>query len=779
VSPIPSKNHQFLLSRKTVNLSIALAVSLLVLPNAILAEEETLILEEVIVTAQKREQSLQEVPISIRAIGETELRAMGADDFSSYANAVPAVNFQDRGPGRNKLVIRGISPSVSTSAATVGVYIDDMPVADQVSNPDLKLFDVDRIEILRGPQGTLYGEGSMGGTIHIITNQPDASDFYGNIEGTGASVSEGDSGYALNAMVNIPLVEDKLAVRVVAYGRDYGGWVDNLNAENSDKNINDEDTKGFRAALKWWATDNLNLTLMAMHQNTDAGGQNADGGYETFLAGGFLASIRPSEVDRNEINQPVDETIEDEYDRYNLRIEYSLPFADLISVSSVFDRERGQAVNTPQIAVGRGLLEGHTLVEASTEIFTQEVRLVSNGSGPLEWTAGVFYKDSDRTETQFDQSNSMIDVPTYFGSGFALIIPGDMSSLVVDTATNVKQYAIFGDMTYRFSDAWAISAGLRYFEEEQKAVASLAGDVGFDANTVLGSFGVPFDFRLLGSGVAVDVNGVVPDGSFEQDDSATTPRFNLAYTPDDDTLVYGTISQGFRSGGVNVFAHAQLLAPALGLAPPIIIQPSYDSDSLWNYELGFKSMWMGGRMSFNGAVFYQDWSDVQVVEESNGSFVIVNGGSAHSAGIEGEINLLATENLEFSLGAAWIEAEYDEDVPAQGIISGDRLPDVPSYNLGLAATWNFTVFNLDSFLRGDFLLVGDQVLITPGLDGNQDIDSYGNINLRFGIGSERWYAQLFVDNLTDEDAELTAEFSRGGYYRLKPRTFGLTVGLHF
>jgi outer membrane receptor protein involved in Fe transport len=655
-----------------------------------------------------------------------------------------------------------------------------MPVADQLSNPDLKLFDVERIEILRGPQGTLYGEGSMGGTIHIITNQPDTSGFYGNIEGTGAAVNDGDPGYALNGMVNIPLIEDKLAVRLVAYGRDYGGWIDNLYADNSDKNVNDEETVGYRAALKWWATDNLGVTLMAMHQDTDAGGQNADGGYDTFLAGGFLASIRPSAVDRNEIHQPIDEIINDEYDRYNLRLEYGLPFADLISVSSWFDRERGQSVNTPEIAVGRGLLEGHTLVDASSEIFTQEIRLVSTGQGPLDWTVGVFYKDSDRTETQFDQSNSMIDALTYIGSGFTVIVPGEMSSLVVANEINVKQSAIFGDVTYWFHDSWSASFGLRYFEEEQKSKASLAGTIGFDANTVLGQFGVPFDFALLGSGVAIDVNGVVPDGSFEQDDDATNPRFNLSYTPNDDTLIYGTISQGFRSGGVNVFAHAQLLGPALGLLPPIIIKPSYDSDSLWNYELGLKSMWLGGRMSFNGAIFYQDWSDVQVAEVSNGAFVITNGGAAHSAGIEAEINWLASESLEFSLGGAWIEAEFDEDLPTGAFLKGDRLPDVPDYNLGLAATYSFTVFdNLDGFLRGDFLLVGSQSLIRPAFDSSETVDGYGNINLRLGIDAERWYAQLFVDNLTDEDAELTAEFSRGGYYRLKPRTIGLTVGLHF
>ena len=251
MSPILGKNHQSPLGSKAVSLGVALAVSLCVSPTTVLAQDEVLVIEEVIVTAQRREENLQEIPISIRAIGEAELRAMGADDFNSYVNSIPAVNFQNRGPGRNKLVIRGISPSVSTSAATVGVYIDDMPVADQLSNPDLKLFDVERIEILRGPQGTLYGEGSMGGTVLIHTNQPDASSFYGNVEGTGELVKSGDAGWSLNGMVNIPLLEDKLALRLVAYGRDHGGWIDNISATNSSKDVNNEDTTGYRASLKW------------------------------------------------------------------------------------------------------------------------------------------------------------------------------------------------------------------------------------------------------------------------------------------------------------------------------------------------------------------------------------------------------------------------------------------------------------------------------------------------------------------------------------------------
>jgi len=782
-----------LFSKKAVSLGVAMALSQAVLPNTVFAEEtaEESGIEVIVVTSQKRVQNLQEVPISVTALGEDELKAMGADDFGSYANNIPGVNFQNRGPGRNKIVVRGISPSVGTSAATVGVYIDDMPIADQTSNPDLKMFDIDRVEVLRGPQGTLYGEGSMGGTIRIITNQPDVSDFSTRLEATYGDISDGGNEVSLNGMVNIPLIEDTLGLRVVAYGRDNDGWINNIHPTNSAENINNEETDGYRASLKLVASDNLSMTLMAMHQNTDVGGQTADGGFENsvdfFSATGV--SSQPSSVSNNEISQAFAETINDEFDRYNLAIDYELSFATLTSVSSYFDRTRAQTTNNPPIAAGRGLLEGHFDIEAGTKTFTQEIRLVSNSNDALQWTVGAFYKDSERTETQFDLSSSMIDVETYIGSllmtGVGVITPGADSSMVIDTKIDVKQMAVFADFTYQFDDKWSASIGGRYFEEEQKSVASLGGSVGFSANAVFGfpplnAYGIPFDPALLGQGIAIPVDGAVPDGMYELEDDAFNPRFNVSYTPDEDTLIYVTASQGFRSGGVNVFAHAQQLAPALGLAPPITIKPSYESDSLWNYEIGYKGMSDDATVRLNAAAYYQDWSDVQVAEMANGAFVIVNGGSAHSMGIEAELTILLTDDLLVSLGVSYVEAEFDEDLQTGAFAKGDSLPDVPSYNFSLAATYNFYLTDdLPGYFRADISAVDGSSLITPALDGSTEVDGYQTANLRLGIDSDTWYASIYINNLTDEVADLGAEFSRGGYYHNKPRTIGLTVGYSF
>jgi len=782
-----------LFSKKAVSLGVAMALSQSLAPNVAFAEEsaDESGIEVMVVTSQKRVQNLQEVPISVTALGEDELKAMGADDFGGYANNIPGVNFQNRGPGRNKIVVRGISPSVATSAATVGVYIDDMPIADQTSNPDLKMFDIDRVEVLRGPQGTLYGEGSMGGTIRIITNQPDVSDFSTRLEATYGNISNGGNEVSLNGMVNIPLIEDTLALRVVAYGRDNDGWIDNINPTNTSTDINDEQTGGYRAALKYVASDNLSMTFMAMHQNTDVGGQSADGGFENAVD--FFSptgvSSQPSSVSDNEISQPFAETINDEFDRYNLAIDYELSFATLTSVSSYFDRTRAQTTNNPPIAAERGLLEGHFDVEAGTKTFTQEIRLVSNGNDELQWTVGTFYKDSKRTETQFDVSNSMIDVETYIGSllttGVGVIVPGANSSMVVDTKIDVEQIAVFADFTYQFDDKWSASIGGRYFEEEQKSVASLGGNIGFSANAVFGfpplnAYGIPFDPALLGQGISIPVDGAVADGIYELEDSAFNPRFNVSYKPDQDTLVYVTASQGFRSGGVNVFAHAQQLSPALGLAPPITIKPSYDSDSLWNYEVGYKGMSDDANIRLNAAAYYQDWSDVQVAKMANGAFVIVNGGSAHSMGVEAELTVLLTDDLLVSLGGSYVEAEFDEDLQTGAFSKGDSLPDVPSYNFSLAATYNFEINDdLMGDIRVDISAVDGSSLITPAPDGSIEVDGYQTANLRLGVEGENWYASFFINNLTDEVADLGAEFSRGGYYHNKPRTIGLTVGYSF
>lgn len=782
-----SVKNKPLFSKKAVSLGVAIALSQCTLPAVAFAEEaEESGIERIVVTSQKRVQNLQEVPISVRALGEGELSEMGVDDFSGYANSVSGVNFQNRGPGRNKLVVRGISPSVGTSAATVGVYIDDMPIASQLSTPDLKMFDIERVEILRGPQGTLYGEGSMGGTIKVITNQANASELTAKFESSYSNISVGGNNLALNGMINIPLIEDELALRVVAYERDNEGWIDNTHPSNSGKNINDEQTDGYRAALKWTPLDDLNISLLAMHQTTDVGGQTAIGGYSTAIDSTSPTGVglQASTVGDNETSQPFAEIIADEFDRYNLTIDYELSFASFTSVSSYFDRDRLQTTNNPTIAVGRGLLDSHFSVEAGTKTFTQEIRLVSNGNGPLQWVVGAFYKDSERTETQFDQSNSMIDQTAYltglFTTGIGVVAPAADSSMVVDTQVDIEQKAVFADFSYKFNDLWAVSLGARYFEEEQKSTASLFGDIGFSANFLLSQVGAPFDPAVLGSGLSIPVTGVVTDGSFELDDSAFNPRFNLSYTPDEDTLVYGTISQGFRSGGVNMFSHAQLLAPALGLGAPITIKPSYNSDSLWNYELGYKTMSDDAEIRFNAAVYHQKWSDVQVSEITNGAAVIVNGGSAHSTGFEAEITILLTDDLLVSLGGSYVEAEFDQDLQTGAFAKGDSLPDVPNYNISIAATYNFDITDdLPAYLRADYSAVDGSSLIVPALDGSTEVDGYQTANLRLGVESEYWYASLYINNLTNEEADLGAEFQRGGYFQNQPRTIGLTVGYSF
>lgn len=442
--------------------------------------------EEILVTASRRSVNSQDLAMSIRALSEKQLMDIGADDFADYVNLVPGLNFSERGPGESRIIIRGVASN--TGVSTVGLYLDELPVQDQGRNPDSKLFDVERVEVLRGPQGTLYGEGSMGGAIRIITNKADPSSYRAAADVSLFEVKGGGTSYALNGMVNVPLVEDKFAVRVVGLYRDEAGYVDNVALGQKDVNTNE--TTGVRVTGRLLASDRLTITALYNYNKVKTGG---------------LFGIDPDLSDLQQA-RVLEEPLRDSYNQYGLTIEYAFPWANLTSATSYFTRDVGFIRNAGGSA--------HVDVGADDKILVQEVRLVSSTDGPFQWLAGLFYKEAKYRQTAFFVDPTF---PEFLGGP---VLVEDSSS------SKAEQMAAFGEISYRLADKLEATAGLRLFREK------LSG-------------------RTVASGIPLIFPNGPEDISNKGDNNVVTPKFALSYKASDDALLYGIIAKGYRQGGFN------------------------------------------------------------------------------------------------------------------------------------------------------------------------------------------------------------------------------------
>jgi outer membrane receptor protein involved in Fe transport len=420
--------------------------------------------EEITVTGLKHEQALQDVPASIQALTAETLEDMGADDFTDYARNVPALNFADLGPNRVEINLRGMG-KLSAGNATVGVYIDDIAVADSFNNPDLKLFDVERVEILRGPQGTLYGESSMGGAIRLLTNAADPAGLAYKFDATGSSTSGGGENWFGNAMVNLPMPRDTFALRLVGYLRDEDGWVDNpfLGLEN----LNHAETEGARASARWFASESTILTLTGTAQNLDAGGQpfTTDICDPDFFCFGDLEQFTTvAETDEEELRQAVG------------NFQHVFSWGELVVIGGWVDREYDRIIDF-------GLPGSFT---SDQKIVSGEARL-ADSTAKTNWVGGVYYK-------KWDQDNTLIieNLPI---EGLGLVEFGNFIFF------NTEDTSLFGEATHYFNDKWSGTLGLRAFEEEKHDpfTQTIDGfpfdesDLSSDESDLLPKLGLAFD----------------------------------------------------------------------------------------------------------------------------------------------------------------------------------------------------------------------------------------------------------------------------------------------
>jgi iron complex outermembrane recepter protein len=445
-------------------------------------------LDVVNVTAQRRSERLQDVPAAITAITGAQIEKSGFDEFADYARTVPGLSFIDRGPGKTKITLRGVSSGVTMdNQSPVGVYFDEMPVSYPSYNPDLRLYDVERIEVLRGPQGTLYGAGSMGGTIKVITRKPELNILEGSVNTVLSRTRFGTDNWRVNAMLNVPVVTDKIALRAVLYKRDEGGFIDNA-ALGSD-NVNRDRTEGLRVGARWVLSPDLEVLGTVFSQRTKLGGTQ-----ETDTALGPLRQARQ-----------VHELGVDNFDQLNATVNYNLGWAKLLSSTSLFDRHPGANRDISSfVPLGQPVSLNS---EYPSKRFSQELRLTSPGGQRWDWIAGAFYLDQKSPLVQHAPVGS----------------PPTMSLLDSVINRDETQKALFGEVNYRFTDKLKGTAGLRWFDVNQS----------FD----LSSSGPIVGGQRTDSGVAAE--------------TGLTPKFVLSYQMSPNQMVFAQAAKGFRVGGTN------------------------------------------------------------------------------------------------------------------------------------------------------------------------------------------------------------------------------------
>ena len=670
--------------------------------------------EVIIVTAQKRSQSLQDVPFSLSAIGGDDLETLGGEGFDTFARRIPGLQFTTSLSGRTQLSMRGISSGLDASDqpqvnTTVGLYLDETEISMSASNPDLQLFDLERVEVLRGPQGTLFGSGSMSGVIRLISRKPNTEDYELTLSSEVNSIRGGDIGYTFRGVGNVPL-GDNAAFRILGYFDRVGGHFDNpiLGLENTD----DVATYGGRLSFLVNPNERSSILAKVVYQKREADDFDNWDALNPFPERGVFV-LEPAD---NEI------FIAD------LAIDYDFGFAALTSATAYRDRSD---INRSEANGFAGFL-GVPRLEVpglpfptfgSQQGFSQELRLASTSDGRLEWVVGGFFSTLDRLFTQ------ALDYPGIEAGGF--VPPGSVFGVQTDRVfdgrfeVDTVQYAAFVDATYFITDKLSVAAGFRYAEYEQD---------------------VDIDFRGIFAGSGQQLQESTSEGRFN-------PRFNVSYDFDVDRKAYFQAAQGFRLGGVNEpvplpACEANLIALGFEDGRP----GGFESDGLWNYEIGLKSQFHDRRITFNVAAFNIDYSDVQTQTRLDCAFsVIVNAGELTSRGVEVEFAADVTDWLSLGVNATYTDSTLSSSESALGE-EGDRAPFVPKwafnafvdFTVPLPENWTFTA-------GADVQYVGVRQDVFPAADATF-FPSYAIGNMRMGLDRGHLAVDFFVDNFWNERA---------------------------
>ena len=767
-------------------------------------------IEELYVTAQKREENVQDVPISITAFGTQELEDLRVDDFDDYAKYLPSLSYVSTGPGFSRVFFRGVSSgdngNHSGPLPSVGVYLDEQPITTIQGALDVHVYDFARVEALAGPQGTLYGASSQAGTIRLITNKPKPGEFEASYGVEGNFVGD-EPGYVAEGMVNVPLGE-KAAIRLVAWSKHEGGYISNVaggrtyptagytvnNAGFVENDYNDVDTYGARVALRIDLNDSWTVTPSVIGQLQKSSGAFA---YDPSVGHNEVVRYRP-------------ESTRDGWAQAALTVEGTIANLDVVYAGSYLTR--GDDVRSDYSdysyfydQIGYYLYDssGSFLIDPTQYIqgkdryrrHSHELRVATPGDARVRFVGGLFFqRQQHRIEQRYLVDD--LDLTDYEVTGW-----GDTIWLTEQKRVD-RDYAVFGEVSVDILEPLTLTGGIRLF----RAKNSLEGFFGFsdglsgsgNSGETLCSFQngdprgdesswVPFHGISSTPAPCKNLDKTVTENDY-------TPKINLTYRIDDDRLIYATWSKGFRPGGVN----------RRGTFPP------YKADFLTNYEAGWKTSWANNQVRFNGAFFWQQWKDFQYAFlGQNGLTNITNAGGARIWGIETDVEWAATESLLLSSGLSILDGELTKDFcksldpqgeplsrpdcllnnPIEFAAKGTRLPVVPDYKLNLTGRYNFDVGEYGAYLQSSLVFQGaTRSALTPfdhSVQGGNN-RAYGLVDFSAGIESERFHVEFFIENAIDKRADISrytqcdqTVCTQEYIVTNQPRTIGVKFGQKF
>ncbi|KPH91493.1 ligand-gated channel protein [Pseudoalteromonas undina] len=766
-------------------------------------------LEVIEVTATRRSGSIQAAPLNITALDADVMKDQNISELADVARWVPGLTITDQG-GRSgsPIIVRGLntnSSGPSSDGGTVATYINEIPVS-----VDMRLVDVERVEVLIGPQGTLYGAGTLGGAIRYMLKEPELDFISGEVFGDVFQTQESDSvGGETGFIFNLPLIEDKLAVRTSLNIYEDPGFIDyaytvrepgvsitdpdwtNLDAVNSNlknvKDANGETTTTGRISLRYKANESFEGTLNYFYQKQDTEGRSIV--HHNSLNENNGLNDR---IGKYESAYRFEEPREKEDQLLSLELKADLGFAELVSATGISHFEAdGQRDQTDLlIRLDYGYEEFPSFSAFTREIdevdtFTQELRLVSQSDSDLSWIVGGFYNktDTDASSREFTPGFDQFAVDNFGG---AQLRPDSLEYLEI-TGSKVTESALFGEVGYQVTDKLDITIGARFYEYDVESKAA-------------------FDFPLantLYEGAAPDAISV----NFEENeagDNGNLFKFNAKYQFTDSVMAYATISEGFRIGGSNGLVPCPTPLPEdqqTGCGTPD--EMLYDADTTTNYELGFKSTWMRSQLHFNAALFNVDWDNAQIAGATTVGQLpyLSNAGSANAKGIEIATRAILSDSFTAYATYAYTKAELTSDAPylfnadgTDGAKDGDRLPGSPEHQFSMGINYQTEVFNDKTLDINYGLTAQSDVISKVGLrDNGEALPGYSLSNISAKLTADAWSTTLYVDNLFNKyavtsvrrsDADITtangADIQRNyGYYINRPLTVGIKFNYKF
>ncbi|MDH5172306.1 MAG: TonB-dependent receptor [Gammaproteobacteria bacterium] len=716
------------------------------------------LLEEVIVTATRRAESIQDIPINITALSSDIIQRQRLSDLSDISRWVPGMTVVDQGPrSGNILTVRGLNvdslsaPEALTNSGgdTMGIYVGEIPMYI-----DLKLNDMDRVETLIGPQGTLYGAGTLAGAVRYIPNKPDPEQTLVEVRGDSYDLSHSSElGYEGGTTVNIPIIENRLALRASLDYFSDPGFIDYDylvrepgvsnpqpdfdNPQDVRDNLrrkadaNTEETWSSRVALRY-VGDAFDGTLSYYSQDMDIGGRQINS-RDAFGTGKYVSALRYEEPNKRK------------NDLTALELVFDLGFAELTSATGYTEyNENGQRDQTDLLLTFEYGYEefpsfsAFTREDVDDERFNQEIRLVSTGDGPLNWITGVFYNDFKRRSIsqEFTPGFDQFAVDNFGG---AQLRPDALEYYQTDDI-KLTEKAVYGEVGYQLTDAWQVTLGARYFRFEEDDTT------GFD---------LPLFYTVFDGRVPPDLIDPVYQSADTNDDDAIF-KFNTSYHFSEDVLGYLTVSEGYRLGGINAVPPCVDLNSGeqnvCALPNEINIKP----DKTVNYEVGVHSE-IGDNILLNGSVYYIDWKDIQManVTENGAVPIVTNASKARSTGIELSGQWYITEDLSVMGTYAYIDAQLTEDAPGvldgEDAYNGDRLPGTPEHQGSLAVNYGTGLAD-GSQLDFDWSIVGNSNVLTKVGERNygEKLSGYTLSNVSATWSRDAWRVSLYADNVFDK-----------------------------